>query len=409
MQFPKRIKRTLYVGIGGAGIDTLVYLKKQIKSSIGKIPEQIGFLAIDTNTTDLSNQCLLAEDEKLCICVREPYERYKAEKRNSTYEYIPEENTSHLLALDRGAGQIRSNGHFAVIESQYLGKFVRVVKEKVDKIRKVQIPEESVLHDSKIEVHVVSSLCGGTGSGMLLPVAALLRESIGNCELTGYFYSPEFWEAIVELSAKEVVRQNAYAALAELDYCMHFGKKRIEPITFSFGPNPEQKITFKTRPYNEVIYIGKQTFTRGDGDVEYSYLGKDEVEQLTAQMLMYSATEFLTSHIGVLDNVRHKIAEGQFDRGEKVGWVMGFGMASFWFDKEKTIEHSAISLINEKIQDFLKEDDGYDAKEKAYDCLCKWQLNELRNDQDHDEPDRNGRRPGDHQPSSCAPGHRSDQ
>ena len=106
---------------------------------------------------------------------------------------------------------------------------------------------------------------------MLLPVAALLRESIGNCELTGYFYSPEFWEAIVELSAKEVVRQNAYAALAELDYCMHFGKKRIEPITFSFGPNPEQKITFKTRPYNEVIYIGKQTFTRGDGDVEYSY------------------------------------------------------------------------------------------------------------------------------------------
>ncbi len=69
-----RYKRTLYVGLGGAGAKTLRKLKQKIKdANDGEIPKQIKFLIIDTNATELSNFRDFDSSEKICIAVREPY------------------------------------------------------------------------------------------------------------------------------------------------------------------------------------------------------------------------------------------------------------------------------------------------------------------------------------------------
>ena len=129
-----RYKRTLFVGLGGAGAKTLRSLKRKIIRAKGEVPPQVKFLLIDTNATELANLRDFDSSEKVCIAVREPYQRYMHDRDTDTHTFIPPVNSHSLLALERGAGQIRSNGHFAVIENQYSKKLSRVFRACADNV-----------------------------------------------------------------------------------------------------------------------------------------------------------------------------------------------------------------------------------------------------------------------------------
>ena len=53
-----KLKKTLYIGLGGTGVATLLKVKKCFIDSYGEIPPMIGFLAIDTDTAASSKQDL---------------------------------------------------------------------------------------------------------------------------------------------------------------------------------------------------------------------------------------------------------------------------------------------------------------------------------------------------------------
>ena len=330
-----RYKRTLYVGLGGAGAQTLSLLKKKILDANGdQLPSQVGFLLIDTNATDLLNNKDFDCSEKICIAVREPYERYKHDLGKRTHEYIPPKNKQSLLALERGAGQIRSNGHFAVIENQYSDRLLRVFRSAADNLEDIDIDGETLERDPKIEVRLVFSIAGGTGSGTFLPIATLIRKAIKQCELIAYIYSATIYEKFVENSAKYSVMQNAYAALCELDYMMHFGMddRKYENIKFNFGPHINQQIEQSNRPFEEVYYIDKNTALPYSDSVEFCYNLKERMQDNTADAIHLASTNLISSHTGTVDNVRQKIMEGQFNVGNKFAWVSGFGMAELSFN-----------------------------------------------------------------------------
>lgn len=44
-----KIKRCLYVGLGGTGMKALLYTKKMFVETYGEVPPMIGFLGIDTD------------------------------------------------------------------------------------------------------------------------------------------------------------------------------------------------------------------------------------------------------------------------------------------------------------------------------------------------------------------------
>src|SRR5207253_2827185 len=74
-------------------------------------------------------------------------------------------------------------------------------------------------------VYVICSLCGGTGSGMFLDVAYLLRKLVGvdpsTRRFVGMFVMPEVYESVVENAHLKRIYANSYAALRELDYLMN--------------------------------------------------------------------------------------------------------------------------------------------------------------------------------------------
>lgn len=396
----KRFRRTLYVGLGGAGCKTLREIKLRIQESIigqkqslkedekdvyaqNNMPGQIKFLCVDTNSADLNSLTEFSDEEKLCVSVREAYKRYDREKDNSTYEYIPSSNTKHITALEKGAGQIRSNGHFAVIESQFLGAFTEKIERLANDIREVTIPNEIILDDTVIEVHLVSSLCGGTGSGMFLPISLLIREAIKNCEITAYLYTSSFFKNEVDLASRDEVVVNSYAAIAELDYCMHYGYERNRPITFSFGPSRSQKVEMKQKPFNEVMLIDKQTFVGPNGIMEYTYANIEEVRKITAEMMYLCSTDTMTEHIGIMDNVRQKVSEGTFDIRGKSGWVMGFGISELYIHGYDLMKKTAI----QKTIDFLTTF-NQDKLENADQTASAW-LAECKLDERNEEEDGN--------------------
>lgn len=360
----RRYKRTLFVALGGAGAKTLRRLKQKfLETNDGHIPDQVKFLLIDTNATELMNYRDFDSNEKVCIAVREPYQRYQHDKRNgaSTHEFIPEKNAYSLLALERGAGQIRSNGHFAVIENQFSQKLMRVFREKADEIADISIDSNGIEKDPKIEVRLVFSIAGGTGSGIFLPISTIIRSSIKHSELIAYIYSATHYEKVVENSAKKSVMQNAYAAICELDYMMHFGMEGYESVPFSFGPEANQKIEPQNRPFDEVYYLDKRTDVSTPDTAEYVYNEIKRMQDNTADILHIASSNIISSHTGTIDNVRQKIQEGQFNVGDKYAWISGIGIAKLLLNKDgisdNKIKEAALAALEVRLGDIYNPDD----------------------------------------------------
>lgn len=385
-----RYKRTLFVGLGGAGNKTLRILKKRIQdANNGKVPKQVKFLLIDTNATELSNFRDFDSSEKICIAVREPYQRYTHDKNKSTHEFIPKKNAHSLLALERGAGQIRSNGHFAVIENQYSNKLMRIFREKADELEDIDVKTSKLERDPKIEIRLAFSIAGGTGSGTFLPIATLLRGAIKHSELIAYIYSATHYSKRVENSAKYSVMQNAYAALCELDYMMHFGRneKRHQNIVFNFGPDENQYIEQCNRPFEEVYYIDKLTSYPTADSVEFAYNELDRLWENTADAMHISATNIISAHTGAVDNVRQKIMEGQFDVSDKFAWVSGFGIAELYLNNLDTSNPEVINTCCDAIYARTNIDKliSIDEADKiATDFIKSYKWDESNGDEDGD-------------------------
>lgn len=388
----KRYKRTLFVGLGGEGIKTLRQLKKKIKeANDGKLPGQVKFLLIDTNATELANFRDFDCNEKVCIAVREPYQRYEYEKKNGdTHRYIPEKNAHSLKALERGAGQIRSNGHFAVIENQYSNKLIRIFREAADQIEDIDVNSDELERDPKIEVRMCFSIAGGTGSGTFLPIATLIRSAIRHCELTAYIYSATHFEKCVENSAKKSVMQNAYASILELDYMMHFGRNGLnyENVKFNFGPHETQQIEQSTRPFEEVYYIDKHTALPMPESIEFAYNERERLRETTAEAIHIATTNIITAHTGTVDNVRQKLLEGQFDVGDKFAWVSGFGIAELFLDQKNYDDERIVEAALKAISDSLKEPDE-EKKKKIKNYAEDFVAQELKSDESKGDADGN--------------------
>ena len=88
-----KIKRCLYVGLGGTGMNSLLHTKKLFIDTYGEVPPMIGFLGIDTDggaykKSLLSNQgtpVTLDPNEQLPILVNTPRPIYEVNKDSFTW------------------------------------------------------------------------------------------------------------------------------------------------------------------------------------------------------------------------------------------------------------------------------------------------------------------------------------
>ena len=114
-----KVRRCLYVGLGGTGMSALLNTKKTFVETYGEVPPMIGFLGIDTDggvyRRELDSKygkISLSPNEQLPIKVDDARPIYEVEK--SHFGWLPEDNLYALTSMTLGAGQVRSNGRFAL-------------------------------------------------------------------------------------------------------------------------------------------------------------------------------------------------------------------------------------------------------------------------------------------------------
>ena len=326
---PTKIRRSLFIGLGGTGMKSLLHTKKMFVEKYGEVPPMIGFLGIDTNLGEYSQEL----DSSQGMIKLEPYEQMQIivkedpqpiySYNNAKFGWMPQSNRRNLRSMDKGAGMIRSNGRFAITVNER--EVTNKTKDTINRIMNVTAalnPNYELL-SADFDIHVVFSLCGGTGSGIFINMAYLLREINPEANVYGYAVLPGVFEAEIRGdAAKSRITPNGYGSILDLDYLMHLDMG-ASPINIDYLNRTYS--TTKT-PFDSVYLIDNKNVNK---DI---YDKVDDIAQMISLALITATGELSIASNDVFDNVKENIRNGTMDIGNKIAWAAGFGICEICYN-----------------------------------------------------------------------------
>ena len=208
---------TLIVGLGGTGCKIAERVSEMVT------PDQrdsIAFCGFDTDINDLEK---ISQRNPLMHLVqtstRQTVGEYLSLDQYSKDEWFPGHAILYTKPLTEGAGQVRAISRLSLNPVVRAGQ-LEPLHEAIQSLYKVDQSKA----DQALRVIIVSSLAGGTGSGLILPIALYIRQYLKthyrqNANITrGFFILPEvFYEVITDRAERNNLAANAYATLRELD------------------------------------------------------------------------------------------------------------------------------------------------------------------------------------------------
>lgn len=373
------IKRTLYVGLGGTGMQALLNTKKMFVDTYGEVPPMVGFLGIDTDRGQYDKYLLskksptgrvvLEAHEQLPILVDDPMDIYSYEAEN--LDWIPDQNVQYLTSMTLGAGQVRTNGRFALTVNYH---------DICNKVKSVLGTIGSAAHDDNplwkasagkdIEIALVFSICGGTGCGTFINMAYLLREIAPKCKITGYAMMPNTFSWLNHGNAR--IEPNAYGAIRDLDYLMSMtGAPSSHSVSFKTLDNEN---SYNFRPFDAVFFIDNQTAT---GTTYPGESGYKKLLEMISLALVTSSGALAKESASISDNVSKEIAEGRFNVDDKIAWASGMGACEIKVNHE-TLENVYSLKAAKYLIDLLRSSDA-DAEVKARAWIDSARIRENEN------------------------------
>lgn len=339
-----KIKRCLYVGLGGTGMTALLHTKKMFVETYGEVPPMIGFLGIDTDggayKKELPSKCgqiKLSPSEQMAIQVDNALDAYVTSKEH--FSWVHENNVFALTSMTKGAGAIRSNGRFALTCN--FETLTNKVKDAENRICSANIKNNSKYDQNlgkEVDVHMVFSMSGGTGAGTFLNMAYIIKNAISKCKLTGYAVLPDVFENMSNYGM-ERVKPNTYGSIYDLDWFMHL--TGTEKLQFDYVTTKQQIIG---APFSAIFFIDNKN---ENGD---TYSDVEQLCEMISLALVTSAGELGDSAESVTDNVEKSIMNGDGMVGNKRAWVSGMGACEIIFRGKDMGELSALKNAQRIIQ-----------------------------------------------------------
>jgi len=339
-----KIKRCLYVGLGGTGMNALLHTKKMFIETYGELPPMIGFLGIDTDgdaykkeLPSIYGPVSLAPNEQTPIQVEDAQAAYMTSKQH--FGWVHPDNVFALTAMTKGAGQIRSNGRFALTCN--FENLANKVRDAVGRITSANIrtnPKYDADFVGDVEVHMVFSMSGGTGAGTFINMAYVIRHALGKCKVTGYAVLPDVFETMSQYGMDRV-KPNTYGSIMDLDYFMHLNG--TEGLQFDYVTGTQD---VNSRPFSAFFFIDNKNKS---GD---SYSNVDQLAEMISLALVTSSGELSGSVDSVTDNVEKSIMNGDGMVGNKRAWVSGMGACEILFRGKDMCEINALKNSQRIIQ-----------------------------------------------------------
>ena len=324
-----KLKRTLFIGLGGTGMKSILKTKQLYKEAFGEVPSIIGFLGIDTSTEEFAKELKTSDgdvvkldaNEQVQLRITQPGEYYRMHKER--FGWIPKRNVAALSGLSaNGAGQIRTNGRFSftINYAQVENSIDQAVKSVRDALNEGEDKWELV--DDKLQIYMVFSLSGGTGCGMFLNLAFLIKKmmSVDGCVLNGYAVLPNIYHG-----CGQFVGANAYGAMLDTDYIM----KNVtidNPFALTLL-NEDQEINYQ--PF-DLVYLVDNMTKYGD-----TYTDPNQLYTMIGQALLCISGSIGSASAQDLDNFKQIMIEGSLDIEDKKAWVSGMGLCEILVNIKK--------------------------------------------------------------------------
>ncbi|MGD1903434.1 MAG: tubulin-like doman-containing protein [Geitlerinemataceae cyanobacterium] len=307
----KTMVPTVIVGIGGTGNEVIARVRRAIEEVYGSLKAfpVVSFLSIDTDKDyQVSNPSAagstLKDNEKYHATVK-GIEADAILQNMGNYPWIeawfPKELEKNVTALEAGAGQIRGCGRFA-----FFYNYPGIEKTFTQACNRAKGHEQFMLnnYDVKVKptamnVFVVGSLSGGTGSGMILDLAycirAWLRKVTTSPTTTSIVPMPN---AFASIDVGDRVLANGYAALMELSY---FSDSRTE-YRAQFTSSAAGEIIEQRAPFDFTYLVGTKN--------EAGELDLDSIREAIAQNIFLDLTSDFAPHKrSIRDNIKGSWAQ----------------------------------------------------------------------------------------------------
>lgn len=357
------LHRTLLIGVGGTGVDLLRKFKTHYGKYYDKEQRYIQILGIDTTNqrTDRSDP-FLENHEFLHLGnpVITSANVMQFRKRNQ-FRWVPDDLPAFSVAT--GAGMRRLVGHVAYF---WRGADIAArIERAMHTLYHAEVSSEfaDVSDGAQTRVFIISSVCGGTGTGMFMDIAFLVNHLFArhNYETVrfGLLFLPSTFRQLAQSAQYATLEANGYAALQELNYYMadSFSQTRLP----SPGDPISGEIPIAPSPFDMCFMLG------GTDEIGRQLSSSENLYQRTAEFL-FSAVAFpqIQEHI-----VDYHVTNARLS-------YASFGSFSVPLPKARYVEKYLLHIGGELLEDvFAPMQAGYDTRAK--DILSGTRIAELRN------------------------------
>lgn len=190
-------------------------------------------------------------------------------------------------------------------------------------------------------VYVVGSLGGGTGSGIFLDVAYMIRDALANqVELHGLFMVPNLG------LTDDVIYSNTVCSLKELDYYMENNS-----FPFKWSANPPCGYQAENKPY-ELVQIISASYDSGLAPVTYSRLHEE------AGLFLY------LNALGMYDTRRASLVDASGN--VIISNYTTFGISAIHYPESEIKDYISNKLSSELLSHLIDEKNYFDSDYKQY-------------------------------------------
>jgi hypothetical protein len=245
----------ILIGIGTSGLRVLEETQRFHLESLGTPkPEYIEYIYLETNKDNFPSETQENKIKRVYISLSQMERMVKDLKSETESLWLPPEE--QLVNAGMGAGGIRTVGRLALWGKNDEGSnFSNVFSTIHNAYQNVGSYTQKDIKDKEPPaIYIIGSLTGGTGSGIFIDMAYIVREIISNTkDVYGLFMIPN---KPLDMSNNETMYANTYGALRDLE---NYNKS----TTVYEETWPSKKQIANSKPPFELVHIISQDYKDG--------------------------------------------------------------------------------------------------------------------------------------------------
>ena len=352
----KGMTPSVIIGLGGTGKRVVMHIRKKIveeHKSLSNMPI-LAFLVIDTDeelvqmagqeSRVLLSSIELQPNEVIHSTIKGTQE---LNKNLHLYPHISEWLDPFVLATgdsSHGARAIRALGRLSFfLNYPAISSAFEQAKHKVTIVDNRSFMEKrGIVVDPGLNVYIVGSLCGGTGSGMFLDMAYMVKYLLRNEPITeriGYLVLPGTFQGI-----GQHIKANAYAAMKELNYY-----SRVNSFPFRADMNKKEDLPPPPFSYCYLVSNRNESVTFQTPEDLFSMISHNIYLDFTSQFAQHKRS--IRNNIGALTVQPDELGCPQN--------YMTFGLSSVYFPRGRVMNACSYRLAKNVMSYWLRPKESY--------------------------------------------------